>query len=116
MLARMEIVMSRGRVVASIGSIKRMKIRNTLSLSLSLIVFSLLGADAHAQNEFVYTHNNVAVSGFQIMPNGSLSAVPGSPFPTGNIDSSSGFFAVNRIVVSGDILILHNAVSGNITS
>lgn len=72
--------------------------------SMGIVILFLLVIKGHAQQDFVYTHDNLWISGFSVTPNGSLTQVPGSPYPTGWIGSRSDFFSVNRIIVAGNFL------------
>jgi 6-phosphogluconolactonase len=95
-------------------------IRNLLLCFLLSIVFS---TSSHAQGNFVYVNNSTfpganTVSAFSIGPNGSLSAVPGSPFLTGAIGANGGFFGVNRATVStvGGFLFVTNDAPANVSA
>jgi len=93
------------------------RIRNLLWAS----AFSmLLAVAAQAQNTFVYTNDDVAsgntVSGFLVASNGVLTAIPGSPFPTGGTGTGFGLFAANRVTLStvGRFLYAANTGSGSV--
>lgn len=66
--------------------------RSLAALSV-LCGFALLGTNVHAQSTFVYTNNNDVpntVTGYVVLPGGSLMMVPGSPFLTGG--NGIGFY------------------------
>jgi Lactonase, 7-bladed beta-propeller len=78
-------------------------------------------AKAQSETTFVYTNNDLnpnSVSAFSVAADGSLSPVPGSPFPTGGIGGFGGFFAADRItsaVVKG-FLYAANAGSNTVSA
>ena len=72
-----------------------------------------------AQGTFVYTNNEIAgpnnVSGLSVTADGSLTPIPGSPFATGGIGVSGGFFASNRITSAVVKAFLYAGNSGSNT-
>jgi 6-phosphogluconolactonase (cycloisomerase 2 family) len=78
-------------------------------------------ASAQDDATFVYTNNDRtpnSVTAFSVAANGSLSAVPGSPFLTGGNGAGGGFFAANRITtaVVKDVLYAANAGSNTVSA
>ena len=98
---------------ASIGALLR-----------SLIPLALVSIPAglHAQANFVFTDDDVlgpnTVSAFSVAPNGVLTAIPGSPFPTGGTGIGGGLFAANRLAVSnvGNLLYVSNSGSNDVSA
>jgi uncharacterized repeat protein (TIGR01451 family) len=79
-------------------------------LALIGITFSLTG---RAQT-YVYVNNqDVAnsVAGFSVSPNGALTPVPGSPYLTGGVGSTSTCQSLDRIITSAanDLLLVSNS-------
>lgn len=73
-----------------------------------------------AQGNFVYTNDDQysnTISGFSVAPDGTLTSVPGSPFPTGGLGSYGGLYASNRIgvAITGKLLFASNSRSGDIS-
>ena len=90
---------------------------------LSPMLALLFATNLHAQNNFVYTNNDVAVSGkntvsgFAVAGNGALTGVPGSPFATGGTGGGGGPFAVNRATTCSTqkLIYVSNAESNDIS-
>ncbi|MGZ7090219.1 MAG: beta-propeller fold lactonase family protein, partial [Candidatus Angelobacter sp.] len=84
-----------------------------------LLIFILLSpAVLHAQGNYVYVNNqDVAnsISGFAVSSTGSLSPVPGSPFLTGGIGSTTTCIGLDRITISAPNNLLFVANSGDQT-
>src|ERR1700730_14285920 len=85
------------------GSMKP-SLKCILAALLALFGFALFSASVYAEEEgktFVYTDNNPggpnSVSGFSVLPGGTLMPVPGSPYLTGGTGSGDGYFASHRI-------------------
>jgi len=78
----------------------------------------LLSLTAYAQGNFVYTHNAGSISGFAVAPNGVLTEIPGSPFPTGEIFIAGGEGAQDNMVVSpkGQFLFVAHGDYTNISA
>jgi 6-phosphogluconolactonase (cycloisomerase 2 family) len=75
-------------------------------------------ARAQGDATFVYTNNDRtpnSVSAFSVAANGSLSAVPGSPFLTGGSGAGGGFFAATRITTAVVKNVLYAANAGSNT-
>jgi len=74
-----------------------------------------------AQGNFVYTNDDRrpefgnTVSGFSVAPDGRLTPVPGSPFPTGGIGSGGGFYSSNRLTIVGNFLFASNASTNDVS-
>jgi 6-phosphogluconolactonase (cycloisomerase 2 family) len=74
-----------------------------------------------AQGNFVYTNDEIAgpntVSGFSVASNGTLTLIPGSPFPTGGTGATSFIIGSNNIAVSavGNFLFASNTVSNDVS-
>jgi len=88
----------------------------------SPILVMLFTATLCAQSSFVYTNDDVdgsnTVSGFSVGSNGSLTPLPGSPFPTGGMGSGGrGFVAANRTTVCAamNFLYVSNTGSGDVS-
>ena len=80
----------------------------------------LLPVSAWAQGNFVYTNDDQSVntiSAFSAAADGTLTAVPGTPFTTGGTGSGGGLFSANRIAVSsaGNLLFAANTGSDDIS-
>ncbi len=91
--------------------------------SLMLAALALPGS-LKAQGNFVYTNDDIpfffgpnTVSGFSVASNGTLAAVPGSPFATGGNGIGTGFFASNRVKAAtvGSFLFASNTGSNNVS-
>jgi uncharacterized repeat protein (TIGR01451 family) len=83
-----------------------------------LILILLSPAMAHAQGNYVYVNNqDVAnsISGFAVSSTGSLSPVPGSPYLTGGIGSTTTCIGLDRIIVSAPQNLLFVSNSGDQT-
>ncbi len=86
-------------------------------LSVALV---LVGYD-HAQGQFVYVNNETApntVSAFQLNSDGTLTPVPGSPFPTAGVGGGiQGFvdFSNATIHVNNDFLFVCNTLSHTVS-
>ena len=81
----------------------------------------LLAGLASAQN-FVYTNDENCgrpntVSGFSVASDGTLTRVPGSPFPTGGTGACDLIIGSNNITVSpiGDFLFASNTISNDVS-
>lgn len=73
-----------------------------------------------AQSNFVYTNDDQrdsasTVSAFSVHPNGTLTSVAGSPFPTGGIGWGGGSIASNRITTAGNFLFASNSESNDVS-
>jgi len=91
---------------------------------LSPVLALLFAANLYAQNNFIYTNDDVAplsgkntVSGFAVAGNGALTPVPGSPFATGGIGGGGGPFAVNRVTTCSaqKLIYASNAKSNDVS-
>lgn len=85
-----------------------------------LFAAALLCVGMWAQGNFVYTNDDQSpntVSGFSVASDGTLTAVPGSPFLTGGQGSYGGYYASNRIGVAivGNLLFASNSLSDDIS-
>jgi len=83
-----------------------------------LILILLSPAMAHAQGNYVYVNNqDVAnsISGFAVSSTGSLSPVPGSPYLTGGIGSTTTCIGLDRITISAPQNLLFVSNSGDQT-
>ena len=72
----------------------------------------------HAQGNYVYVNNqDVAnsISGFAVSPTGALSQVPGSPYFTGGIGSTTTCIGLDRITISAPQNLLFVSNSGDQT-
>jgi hypothetical protein len=91
--------------------------RGSFFLPVGLACFS---AHISAQN-FLYSNDNPVgantVSGYAVADDGSLSAVPGSPLPTGGAGEGGGYFASERVAASavGNLLYVSNGGSNSIS-
>ncbi len=72
-----------------------------------------------AAGNFVYTNNtrpDNTVSAFSVAANGTLTLLPGSPFPTGGHGMGDSFLlSSNSIAVAGHFLFASNAASGDVS-
>src|SRR5258705_2906878 len=88
---------------------------------LSPILAFFFAANLYAQNNFVYTNDDVfgpnTVSGFAVAGNGALTPVPGSPFLTGGTGAGGGLFASNRAAICSaeKLVYVSNAVSNDVS-
>ena len=83
-----------------------------------LILILLSPAALHAQGNYVYVNNqDVAnsISGFAVSATGSLSPVPGSPYLTGGIGSTTTCIGLDRITISAPQNLLFVSNSGDQT-
>src|SRR3954471_6837320 len=83
-----------------------------------LLILILLSPMAHAQGNYVYVNNqDVAnsISGFAVSSTGALSAVPGSPYLTGGIGSTTTCIGLDRITISAPQNLLFVSNSGDQT-
>lgn len=83
-----------------------------------LLVLLLLSPLAHAQSNYVYVNNqDVAnsISGFAVSSTGVLSPVPGSPYLTGGIGSTTTCIGLDRITISVPQNLLFVSNSGDQT-
>ena len=87
-----------------------------MSRCLALMVLAIGAfAAAHAQN-YVYSNNLTSpngVTGYSVGSDGSLTAIPGSPFAAVG-DGASGYYASRQIAVWGNFLFASNSDSNNI--
>jgi len=85
---------------------------------LILIAFLLSPAALHAQGNYVYVNNqDVAnsISGFVVSATGGLSLIPGSPYLTGGIGSTTTCIGLDRIIISAPQNLLFVSNSGDQT-
>src|ERR1041385_6288897 len=83
-----------------------------------LLMLLLLSPMAHAQGNYVYVNNqDVAnsISGFAVSSTGALSPVPGSPYLTGGVGSTTTCIGLDRITVSAPQNLLFVSNSGDQT-
>ena len=83
-----------------------------------LILMLLSPVMAHAQGNYVYVNNqDVAnsVAGFSVSAGGTLAPVPGSPFLTGGVGSSTTCSGLDRITISAPQNLLFVSNSGDQT-
>jgi uncharacterized repeat protein (TIGR01451 family) len=84
-----------------------------------LLVLILVSPMAlHAQGNYVYVNNqDVAnsISGFAVSSTGGLTPVPGSPYVTGGIGSTTTCIGLDRITISGPQNLLFVSNSGDQT-
>src|SRR5579871_6053174 len=84
-----------------------------------LLVLILLSPLAlHAQGNYVYVNNqDVAnsISGFAVSSTGALTAVPGSPYLTGGVGSTTTCIGLDRITISAPQNLLFVSNSGDQT-
>jgi 6-phosphogluconolactonase (cycloisomerase 2 family) len=83
-----------------------------------LILILLSPAALHAQGNYVYVNNqDVAnsISGFAVSSTGALSPVPGSPYFTGGIGSTTTCIGLDRITISAPQNLLFVSNSGDQT-
>ena len=83
-----------------------------------LILILLSPAMAQAQGNYVYVNNqDVAnsISGFAVSSTGTLSPVPGSPYLTGGIGSTTTCIGLDRITISAPQNLLFVSNSGDQT-
>jgi len=83
-----------------------------------LIAFLLSPAALHAQGNYVYVNNQGvanSISGFVVSTTGSLSPVPGSPYLTGGIGSTTTCIGLDRITISAPQNLLFVSNSGDQT-
>ena len=88
--------------------------------SFLMFVVAIATSPLWAQGKFVYTNNNPAVGGntvsvLSVGTNGALTPIAGSPFQTGGTGDGGGFYAPNRVVVSGKLLFASNAGSADVS-
>lgn len=72
-----------------------------------------------AETQFVYTNNDISpntVSAFSVGPDGSLTEIASSPFPTGGDGLGSGLFASNRITIAGNFLYVSDSASNDVSA
>jgi 6-phosphogluconolactonase (cycloisomerase 2 family) len=89
---------------------------------LSSVLTFLFATNLYAQNNFVYTNDDVGlsgqntVSGFAVAGNGVLTRLPDSPFPTGGTGGGGGPFAVNRATTCSaqNLIYVSNAGSNDV--
>jgi 6-phosphogluconolactonase (cycloisomerase 2 family) len=92
-----------------------------LGLLLSTILVFFFAGNLHAQNNFVYTNDDVlgpnTVSGFTVGGNGALTPVLGSPFLTGGMGAGGGLFAANRATICSaeKLIYVSNAASNDVS-
>jgi 6-phosphogluconolactonase (cycloisomerase 2 family) len=88
----------------------------------SILLMLVLAGALQAQPNFLYVNNNQpglnTVTGFSVAANGTLSPLPGSPFPTGGTGDDAGYYAGNRIIacVVGAVLYVANQGSGSVSA
>src|SRR5947209_17502888 len=84
-----------------------------------LLVLILLSPMAlHAQGNYVYVNNqDVAnsIAGFAVSSTGSLTPIPGSPYSTGGIGSTTTCIGLDRITISAPQNLLFVSNSGDQT-
>jgi uncharacterized repeat protein (TIGR01451 family) len=83
-----------------------------------LILILLSPAMAHTQGNYVYVNNqDVAnsISGFAVSSTGGLTPVPGSPYLTGGIGSTTTCIGLDRITISAPQNLLFISNSGDQT-
>src|SRR5215470_3546042 len=84
---------------------------------LGLLLVFFFTTNLYAQNNFVYTNDDVAgpntVSGFAVASDGTLSLVLGSPFPTGGTGVGGGLLAVNRAAVCPATTLIYVSNAGS---
>lgn len=86
-------------------------------LAAFLLALLTLPLAAHAQT-FVYVNNQDvvnSVAGFSVSPTGSLTPVPGSPYPTGGSGSTTTCQGLDRIITSAANNLLFVSNSGDQT-
>jgi 6-phosphogluconolactonase (cycloisomerase 2 family) len=83
-----------------------------------LLVLLLLSPMAHAQGNYVYVNNqDVAnsIAGYSVSATGSLSPVPGSPYLTGGVGSTTTCIGLDRITISAPQNLLFVSNGGDQT-
>lgn len=99
---------------------KRILFRSLFLLT-ALVVFA---ANVCAQGTFVYSNNNLTISGgntvgaWLVNGDGTLTPVPGQPFLTGGTGGGIGYFASNRMALypMGNFLYVSNDYSSDISA
>jgi uncharacterized repeat protein (TIGR01451 family) len=89
-----------------------------LVTTIMLAAILLAPAALHAQGNYVYVNNqDVAnsISGFAVSSTGSLAEVPGSPYLTGGIGTTTSCTGLDRIVISAPQNLLFVSNSGDQT-
>jgi len=87
----------------------------------SFVLLALLPAGLAAQR-YIYTNNDLAtqnsISGYSVASDGTASAVPGSPFSTGQGQQGSGggYYAANRIIIVNNFLYASNSGSNTVSA
>lgn len=90
-------------------------------LPTALLIIALLEMPSMAQNTFVYINNNNyfmanTISGYSVAPDGSVTQLEGSPFPTGGEgQGANGYISANRITTCSKFLYASNDDSGNVS-
>jgi 6-phosphogluconolactonase (cycloisomerase 2 family) len=94
------------------------KLASTASVLCILAGAAIIAPTAAAANSFVYTNNDRvpnSISAFAVAADGSLTAIPGSPFPTGGDGGQSSLFGSNRVTAATAKNILYAANAGSNT-
>jgi 6-phosphogluconolactonase (cycloisomerase 2 family) len=92
-------------------------------LAFLMLAALALPGSLRAQGNFVYTNDDIhvsggnTVSGFSVAANGALTLLSGSPFSTKGTGSAGGFYASNRTTVStvGNFLFASNSGSNDVS-
>jgi 6-phosphogluconolactonase (cycloisomerase 2 family) len=89
-------------------------------LLVGIFLLTSVTVNAFAQNEFLYTNNQVfpegnTVSAFMIKPSGALVEISGSPFTTGGRGGIGGAFSIKDILVHGNLVFVANSLSSDVS-
>jgi len=105
--------MTRHAGKARIGAIAILGAAALAILSLHRFSGPAYSAGPTSTGQFVYTNDDDdlvnTVSGFSVAENGTLTPLANSPFQTGGAGAGGGFYAANRIVISGNLLFASDA-------